>query len=77
MKNHANYIAKQLKQMVARNAMNMEKVDWSHFIINGVAVEFDSNIKKWYVNGQGVCRAREYREPDKIMKAVYKACGWM
>lgn len=77
MKNHANYITKQLKQMAARNAMNMEKIDWSHFIINGVVVEFDSNIKKWYVNGQGVCRAHEYREPDKIMKAVYKTCGWM
>lgn len=63
--------------MVARNAMNMEKVDWSHFIINGVAVEFDSNIKKWYVNCRGICCAHEYREPDKIMNAVYKACGWM
>lgn len=39
MKNHVDCIAKQLKWMVARNAMNMEKVDWSHFIINGVAVE--------------------------------------
>lgn len=57
--------------------MNMERVDWSHFIISGVAVEFDSNIKKWHVNGCGICRAHEYRESDKIMKAVYKVCGWM
>lgn len=77
MKNHVDCIAKQLKWMVARNAMNMEKVDWSHFIINGVAVGFDSNIKKWYINGRGICRAHEYRESDKIMKAVYKDCGWM
>ena len=77
MKDHADYIAKQLKWMAARNAMNMKKVDWSHFIINGVAVEFDPNIKRWYVNGCGVCRAHEHQEPDKIMKAVYKACDWM
>lgn len=77
MKDHADYIAKQLKWMAARNAMNMKKVDWSHFIINGVTVEFDPSVKRWYVNGCGVCRAHEHQEPDKIMKAVYKACDWM